>query len=69
MAKKKEGFYFYHGWLPMEIRKQLTNEQLGRLFVAIIEYSAHDVERNFSNDKLLQAVWLGIKCNMNMERR
>ena len=67
MAKKRNCFILRHEWIPEEIRKQLTNEQMGRLFCAILDYSAHGVERNFNDDQLLKSLWFRIKHDIDKE--
>ena len=64
---RKSCFIFRREWLPERFRRQLTNEQMGRLFCAILDYSEYDVERNFSDDPLLKALWLSIKHNLDKE--
>ena len=65
MAKKKPGVMLYHEWLPY--RKKLSFEQMGRLFIAILDYSENGIEPDFSDDDRLDMAWLGLSLKIDRD--
>jgi len=59
MAEKKPGVMIYHDDF-ISYTEVLSLEQMGKLFVAILKFSAFDEIPDFEDDRELKIIWIGV---------
>ena len=65
MAKERPGFMLYHDWIAC--MKPLSNEQIGKVMRAALEYSKDGVIPNLEDDPIAFIVWTLIQQNIDRD--